>query len=411
MPIYARTAGGVYKPISKILTADGTEISKVVDTNGNTVFENSKILTITGVPPLSFRAIGDPLVSWDLLGNAQQTGTPSPDNIIMPEFCGVRTGNLWINYPNTTTAGVLITSENGVIRFSGVCTTSLNVDVIISLPAGKYKLAANANRNVSSDSNYLINMYKSGVLLFGVQNNKANDIASGELNSDTSDIRMRIRLQKDVDYTGFEMQPMLNAGEAILPWEPYGYKIPFTNASQTVPVYLGQTPTVRRIKKLMLTGEENITQHGVVNDIVGVRVPTPTVVAADSPLICTHARNVTWANFYSSRTYATVAANVGAGNSVVYMSAPNSEHNTLSDIKSYLAAQYAAGTPVTVWYVLATPETGIVNEPLAKIGDYADELHSTDAGVTIPTTQGNNTLTVDTDLPPSSMTIVYKGKS
>lgn len=77
--------------------------------------------------------------------------------------------------------------------------------------------------------------------------------------------------------------------------------------------------------------------------------------------------------------------------------------------KRFLAAQYAAGTPVTIWYDLATPETGIVNEPLCKIGDYADELHSEDAGVSIPTARGSNTLTVETDLKPSSMTITYRG--
>jgi hypothetical protein len=85
---------------------------------------------------------------------------------------------------------------------------------------------------------------------------------------------------------------------------------------------------------------------------------------------------------------------------------PSTDGN-IDDFKSYLAAQYAAGTPVTVWYVLAEPETAIVNEPLAKIGDYADELSSADAGVTITTTEGQNTLTVDTDLQPSEMTITY----
>jgi hypothetical protein len=60
---------------------------------------------------------------------------------------------------------------------------------------------------------------------------------------------------------------------------------------------------------------------------------------------------------------------------------------------------------VVIWYVLATPETAIVNEPLAKIGDYADELSSTDAGVTIPTAKGGNTLSVDTTVQPSEMSI------
>lgn len=70
---------------------------------------------------------------------------------------------------------------------------------------------------------------------------------------------------------------------------------------------------------------------------------------------------------------------------------------TVSAFKSWLALN-----PVTVWYVLATPTTGIVNEPLCKIGDYADEL-TTDPNITPQT--GTNTLTVDTTLSPSLLSI------
>lgn len=63
---------------------------------------------------------------------------------------------------------------------------------------------------------------------------------------------------------------------------------------------------------------------------------------------------------------------------------------------------------MVIWYVLAEPETAIVNEPLAKIGYYCDELHSEDAGVTIPTAKGSNTLSVDTTVQPSEMTIKYR---
>lgn len=72
---------------------------------------------------------------------------------------------------------------------------------------------------------------------------------------------------------------------------------------------------------------------------------------------------------------------------------------------AYLQQQYTAGTPVTVWYVLAEPETGIVNEPLMKIGDYADTISSAQAGVTIPTVNGENVLDVPTEVPPSEVTI------
>ena len=189
----------------------------------------------------------------------------------------------------------------------------------------------------------------------------------------------------------------LEIGDTATPYEPYHEPI-------TTPIYLdsplykigdyadrlSKTEEVRVVKELVLTGEENITQHSIVNDIVGVRIPTPTLVTANSQIICTHALNVTWANFYGSRTYGTVASNVSAGNSIVYMSAPDREHNTLSDIKSYLAAQYAAGTPVKVYYVMQTPETKTV-EP-----------------VEIPTLNGTTVIDVDTAVKPTEMYTKYK---
>jgi hypothetical protein len=83
----------------------------------------------------------------------------------------------------------------------------------------------------------------------------------------------------------------------------------------------------------------------------------------------------------------------------------NTARSDVDDFKSYLQQQYAAGTPVTVWYVIEEPETGIVNEPLHKIGDYADTVSMAQAGVTIPTVAGTNTLTVDTTVQPSNVSI------
>lgn len=67
----------------------------------------------------------------------------------------------------------------------------------------------------------------------------------------------------------------------------------------------------------------------------------------------------------------------------------------VTDFMDYLAAQYAAGTPVTIWFALAEPETGVVNEPLMKIGNYVDTIDSTQSTVQIPTSKGTTTLDYD----------------
>lgn len=90
---------------------------------------------------------------------------------------------------------------------------------------------------------------------------------------------------------------------------------------------------------------------------------------------------------------------------VLYIRINTTRVSTVTDFKAYLSAQYAAGTPVTVWYVLATEETGIVNEPLMKIGEYADTV----SGISIPTIAGANTISVGTTVQPSEVTVNYKG--
>lgn len=86
----------------------------------------------------------------------------------------------------------------------------------------------------------------------------------------------------------------------------------------------------------------------------------------------------------------------------------NAGYTTLEAWQTFLAQQYAAGTPVTVWYVLAAETTGIVNEPLMKIGDYADTLSMEQAGVQIPTNNGTTVIDVDTTVKPSNIYIEYK---
>ena len=232
--------------------------------------------TITGVPPLPFRADGRPLTAWSMLGNGQQTGTPTPDAPIMPTFCG---------------------------------------------------------KLVESD-----------------------------------------------------------------------WTIPITCAGQTVPVYLGQTQTVRKIHKFVLDGtEEWKWRTGEPLNVFFIEMYiNPRVV--DNCGLCTHYLNKDSGGFDTLENKH-LLIKTSADGIRSFIGIRDSNFESTAEFKSYLEAQYAAGTPVTVWYGIETPEIGIVNEPLCKIGDYADELHGSNAGVMIPTTRGQNVLTVDTDLQPSSVSI------
>ena len=191
------------------------------------------------------------------------------------------------------------------------------------------------------------------------------------------------------------------------------YKIPISSAGQTTPIYLGDVESTRQIKKLVLTGEEEYTQYGGVTG-VGARITVedmriPSSVAQRAEGYCTH--------FVPTSAPSTATGDnitFGTSSNIVYITlsvASQQAFNvtTYDEFKAWIAAQYAAGTPVTVWYVLATPETGIVNEPLMKIGDYADTLSKEQAGVQIPTNNGSTTVDVDTDVKPPEVSINYHG--
>jgi hypothetical protein len=183
------------------------------------------------------------------------------------------------------------------------------------------------------------------------------------------------------------------------------YKIPISSASTTTPVYLGEVQATRRVKKLVLTGEEEWALAGNVFYITSVS-PDYRRMAGEITYICSHfpvSKQVGSATYVESNTLAFGSSIYSQRIYCTYTGV-----STVNDFKSYLATQYAAGTPVTVWYVLATEETAVVNEPLMKVGDYADTVSMEQAGVEIPTVRGTNTLDVLTDVKPSEIYIKYK---
>lgn len=180
-----------------------------------------------------------------------------------------------------------------------------------------------------------------------------------------------------------------------------GYKLPLTVNGTEYPIYLGQVESTRRVKKLVFDGSEPWAFASMDSNRTVCRLGL--LMSTNAVGYCTH---IYWKSEYEERDYNRIVYNDYLGGSL-YMSLENSilSGQTTPAFKSYLAAQYAAGTPVTVWYVLAEPETAIVNEPLMKIGDYADTISFAQAGVSIPTINGENVLDVPTTVPPSEITI------
>ena len=152
----------------------------------------------------------------------------------------------------------------------------------------------------------------------------------------------------------------------------------------------------------MLTGEETtwrITGSGR----IAVRVSDGTI-PDNATCICTHFKgtDVTAFNLIGDGECSAQLSGAGGYREIGFYS---ETYTTLDAFKTFVANQYTNGTPVCVWYVLATPTTDIVNEPIRKIGTYADEV----SGITIPTIAGANAIDVDTTLKPSEVSVNYHG--
>ena len=342
-----------------------------------------------------------------LKGNTTQSGTPTSDNPIMPKGCGERTANL---YP-------LDASRLHVGRIENDGTIDYETGTLTVGPGSVTYEANEAWRGFYTD---FIQVNEKEKLTFSPTNSATvawscscydeNDNFLGKataqsaastrtftLLTGTKKVRVSVT-SSDTTYT--ILRPMLNTGSTPLPYEPYGYKILISSANTTTPVYLGEVETTRRVKKLVLTGEETFFQDKERADSWRF-YSNPLISAKSNVSICSHFAYIGTGRVNESDTIGFSlfsAAQFGCR-------CPKEIANTITKFKAFLAAQYAAGTPVTVWYVLATPETGIVNEPLMKIGEYADEV----SNISIPTITGKNIVDVETVLKPSEVSFNYAG--
>lgn len=343
-----------------------------------------------------------------LKGNTVQSGTPTPDNPIMPEGCGERTGNLCPS--SGWEAGQY---ANGV--WDTVTPNRLTSPYFAIEEEKQYTIKINSGTKLSwinlnyfdSSKQWLGNRITLGMAQFSTasQSETTPNMPTG-----SAYMRVTVRPYNDVGNITINDIPTsdiaVNEGSTALPYEPYGYKLTISSASTTTPVYLGEVQTTRRVKKYEFTGQENIAFYSGSPSGIGAYYRISDMLSNARDIgVCSHFFPI----YAPSQSYSDNIT-FGVSNNVVYFmfSTATISSLNLSDlpsIKTWLQQQYAAGTPVTVWYVLATEQTAVVNEPLMRIGNYADKI----SNISIPVTAGGDTLSVGTTVQPSEITANYKG--
>lgn len=348
--------------------------------------------TITTLPADIYPT--DTTATVGLKGNMSQTGTPTPDNPIMPQGTGERTGNLFdINAtPTKYSQSTTVTVDGRTLTISGAWYIYYEIDV-----------APNTDYYVDWTIDYAEIQGRGtiAILTTSGQTIKQQDLRPFRFNSgENQRIRLYIYSGNNEPTTIILSNIMLNSGSEALPYEPYGYKIPISSANTTTPVYLGEVETTRKVKKLVLTGsvDENWTENTSGTNTLRWRLAITEANLNQAEGFCTHVPFVATGIGQDTEL-------AGTYNSAIFLRLSKTICNNLADFKSYLAQQYAAGTPVTVWYVLANEETGIVNEPLMKIGNYADTV----SGISIPVTAGGDSIDIETTVKPSEVSLTYTG--
>lgn len=368
-------------------------ITEVLGPNGEVYWTSTKELT--GVPPLSIKSNGTLLLDYLISGNMTQTGTPTPDSPIQPSECGERTRNLFdkdnvdITHIYPLLNGTTFT-QGGDNSWSIIMPCKPNTTYTLSKSILSH---SNPRHRVSGSEEYPT---AGGAQTFIDDKSEtiSGDTRSRQIFTTTENTHWIVCFlySNNIYEKLIEQLQSLQLEEANdkTEYEPYGYKLPISSAGQTNNIYLGEVPTTRKIKKVVFNGTEPWVLSGTVIYI------NNTDTEKLSPLVCTHFPNVT---------------NTGMWNGNYWIFQVDISRLGMSGREAwitYLAQQYANGTPVTVWYVLAEPETGIVNEPIRKIGNYADTVSMEQAGVQIPILHGNTVIDVDTTLKPSQMYIKYK---
>ena len=336
--------------------------------------------------------------SADIKGNMVQSGTPTPTTPITPSECGdlsenlynASSPNIFRGYYNSTT-NTLLTTEN-------------NAFIYVPLVQGKKYYVYGCKRyntsvtirwvTISSTPFYNIPCIRTGVF-------EQSDIFT--ITAETNENYLALFLCGDSDYTGYgsvEAAITANCDDLVI---DNGYKLDIKSGSTTTPVYLGQVQSTRKIKKLVLTGQESSWTYEDTYERFGISVSDMYVYDTRlATIVCTH-----YPCIDDGRPIGEVPNNtIYAGKSIPpKLFIKTDSYTTINDFKTYLQQQYAAGTPVCVWYVLETETTGIVNEPLRKMSSYADSVSVTG----IPTTASGIEFDVDTSLKPSEVDLTYHG--
>lgn len=374
------------------VTGDALETKAVIDdtTVGTDAWSSKHIVDMlcppmeeTGNPVTCYPVAGYPLgckVSWE--PTQEGTGDPSPENVrpikgrdsVTVERCGANLLDVARIFPDKETydATTFTNNKDGTITVDGITTRTAYFNSLNTffLPAGTYTICAMSNTRMSvlrtSDKATLAASQVGEFRTFTLAKNEVCDCfiaCDGTFSNDV--IRPCI------------VQGVVDTGWTQFHGDIYDLTLPRTIYGGTVDAVTGEGE--QKFGLATFDGSEAWTIGGLATDKRDWYYASPKIVDAISGIpksgneICSHYPHYDVANNNTGNGCALVwgAFRVRWGDII--------PENT-DAWKSYLAAQYAAGTPVQIAYKLATPT------PITATGAQP-----------IPALSGVNTVLTDAD--------------
>lgn len=334
-----------------------------------------------------------PYAPWGIKGNTETGENPSPQNPITINGVGEKTVNLY----NGGIKNGGWSATTGTVPTSNASTERLGTDAIFALDSTKtytitvfpntLKIAVMSlddNNKMTSDSGWSTNNYQT---ISG-----ASAIVASIKNATGTAISLN-------DCEGIVI---VEGTSPPASYEPFGYKIPLSsNGTALSPIYLTNqlmkigdtadslvsTGTVTySIKKLVLTGGPDESWNTFSLGTAQAFFILQNISMGNATVLSSHFAQT---GIYTTNT----AVGIDTSGTTIRFRPPNvaTDFTTRQDWLDWLAAQYSAGTPVIVYYILATPTTETVTVP------------------SIPTIGGTATIDVDTTVKPSEFDLTYHG--
>ena len=357
-----------------------------------------KMTTATAEIEPTIYTDGSNITTYTIKGNTVQNGTPTPSNPVDVNGVGERTENLFdVNGTYSLKSASVTIADNSINATLGGSGTD-RIYYTQTYTAGTYKISFDVlycEGRLYSDKEFTGSTYNS---YYG---GYYRAITGTQTITFAEDFTIGFAFAGASGNNAVISNIMFRLSTSTADYEPYGYKIPISTLQGTAVNYLGSVQSYREIAKYIFDGTDNFTwaKSGTRNFSWFFNPAfLPDRGKESTPFLCSHGATVTTlSEFVYGTVYADNTYNLGIF---------PSELSTVTELRQWLATQYANGTPVTIWYSLYTPTTAAVNEPLMKIGTYADTLSNATA---IPTTEGANTITVDTTVQPSEFTATWTG--